>query len=487
MTSVSSPSSPAANPAATLAEPPTANDRAGLLGGLGLGAVILPVALSVAPTGGTPGDGTDSRTGGPGGDTDAVAGVAPEGTRTVAVQLTVMRVSPAKIGVAAGTRLVLQVTNTDAMRHDLAIEAGPSTAMLAAGQSSRLDMGVVDHAMRGWCTVPGHRAAGMTMSIQVTGGNDAKASGAPTIEFHANPGPDWKPNDPTLRPAWGVTGATEHKVTLRVRETDVEVAPGVRQRMWTYNGSAPGPTLHGWVGDIFTVTLVNEATMGHGIDFHAGSLAPDAPMRTLAPGESLTYQFTARYAGAWLYHCSTMPMSLHLANGMYGAVVIDPPGLAKVDAEVVLVQSELYLGSQGGVVDEAKIAAEHPDAVVFNGYVNQYDHAPIRVQAGDRVRVWVVDAGPQRSTSFHVAGAQFDTVFKEGAYQLRSGNAGHGGAQTLDLAPAQGGFVEFVLGQAGHYSLTDHAFVVAERGAHGVFEAQMAEALTSEPQMSRAH
>jgi len=166
-----------------------------------------------------------------------------------------------------------------------------------------------------------------------------------------------------------------------------------------------------------------------------------------------------------------MPMSLHIANGMFGAVIIDPPDLAEVDREFVLVQSELYLGPQDGVADEAKIAAEHPDAAVFNGYVKQYDHAPIRVRAGERIRVWVIDAGPQRSTSFHVVGAQFDTVFKEGAYLLRRGNAEHGAAQTLDLAPAQGGFVEFVLPEPGHYPLTDHAMVDGERGAHGIFEA----------------
>jgi nitrite reductase (NO-forming) len=242
--------------------------------------------------------------------------------------------------------------------------------------------------------------------------------------------------------------------------------------MWTYNGTVPGPTLRGRVGDLFTITFVNDGSTGHGMDFHAGSLAPDRPMRTIAPGESLTYQFTAGYAGAWLYHCSTMPMSLHIANGMYGAVIIDPPTLTPVDRELLLVHSELYLGEQGKEADETKIAAERPDAVVFNGYVNQYEHAPIGVGVGERVRVWVVDAGPQRATAFHVVGAQFDTVVKEGAYLRRPGNAEHGAAQVLDLAPAQGGFVEFVLPEAGHYPLTDHAMVDAERGAVGVFEAR---------------
>jgi nitrite reductase (NO-forming) len=307
----------------------------------------------------------------------------------------------------------------------------------------------------------------MTLSIVLTGQGNATAS-APVVNFHTSPAVGWKPYNPALKPA---PGATAHHLTMSVRNTVVEVAPGVRQTLWTFNGTAPGPTLHGKVGDIFTVTFVNDASTGHGIDFHAGSIAPDLPMRKIDPGKSLTYQFAAHHSGAWLYHCSTMPMALHIANGMYGAVIIDPPGLPVVAQEYVVVQSELYLGAQNGTADEAKITAEKPDALLFNGYVNQYDHAPIRVRVGERVRVWVVDAGPQRATAFHVVGAQFDTVFKEGAYLLKAGNAEQGAAQVLDLAPAQGGFVEFALPQAGHYPFTNHAMVDGERGAHGIFQA----------------
>ena len=459
--------------------PDIASDRAGLLGGFALGAAMLVVALVVALTGGRSGGGTDDR-----------AVVAAGGTQTVAVTLSGMRVTPSVIEVVAGTRLVLDVTNADAMRHDLVLETGQETPLLAAGDSATLEVGAVTAAIAGWCTVPGHRVAGMTLDIVVADAGDAgtaagKTGGsghdpgstaghgtdgdvAPAIDLRASPGPDWQAYDPTLEPA---PGGTEHQVTMTVRDTLVEVAPGVRQTLWTFNGTAPGPTLRGKVGDIFTITLVNDASTGHGIDFHAGSLAPDRPMRTIEPGESLTYQFVAVLSGAWMYHCSTAPMSLHIANGMYGAVIIDPPDLPAVGTEVVLVQAELYVGTQDGIADEAKIAAEEPDAIVFNGYPNQYDRAPIRVKVGERVRVWVVDAGPQRATAFHVVGAQFDTVFKEGAYLLKAGNAERGGAQVLDLAPAQGGFVEFVLPEVGRYALTNHAFVDGERGAHGTFEA----------------
>jgi nitrite reductase (NO-forming) len=227
--------------------------------------------------------------------------------------------------------------------------------------------------------------------------------------------------------------------------------------------------LHGRVGDRFEITLVNDGTIGHSIDFHAGALAPDGPMRTIAPGESLTYGFTARKAGIWMYHCSSMPMSAHIANGMFGAVVIEPRDLAPVDRSYLLVQSEQYHGPQGGVVDVDKLQAERPDAVVFNGYPNQYDAQQLPARVGERVRVWVLDAGPDRATSFHVVGAQFDTTYAEGAYLLRRGD-GDGGAQSLGLGVAQGGFVELSFPEAGHYPFVSHVMVDAERGAHGIFD-----------------
>src|SRR5690606_36393357 len=107
----------------------------------------------------------------------------------------------------------------------------------------------------------------------------------------------------------------------------------------------------GKVGDRYVITLVNDGSLGHSIDFHAGALAPDEPMRTIDPGEELTYAFTATRSGIWMYHCSTMPMSLHIANGMAGAVIIDPPDLPAVDREYLVVQSELYLGPEGEIAD----------------------------------------------------------------------------------------------------------------------------------------
>jgi len=173
-----------------------------------------------------------------------------------------------------------------------------------------------------------------------------------------------------------------------------------------------------------------------------------------------------------MYHCSSMPISAHIANGLFGAVVIDPPDLPAVDQSYVLVQSEHYYGPEGQPVDMDKLLAEKPDAVVFNGYHNAYDHAPLKVKVGERVRIWLLDAGPNRPLSFHVVGGQFDRTWLEGDWLLGSAHAPSrtGGSQVLALAVAQGGFVEMVFDDPGNYPLVNHVMIDAERGAHGVFE-----------------
>ncbi len=165
-------------------------------------------------------------------------------------------------------------------------------------------------------------------------------------------------------------------------------------------------------------------------------VGPDGPMRTINPGEELIYRFRAEHSGIWLYHCATAPMAVHIAAGMFGAVVIDPPSLAAVDAEYLMVQSDAYLGD--GEVDAVKVAAGTPDLVMFNAFADQYVHRPLHAEVGDRLRIWVLDAGPNESVGFHIVGTQFDTVYKEGAYLLRAGDPDSGGSQVLDLAVAQG-------------------------------------------------
>lgn len=335
--------------------------------------------------------------------------------------------------------------------------------MLDPHASQRLDLGVVHTARTGWCTVPGHKQAGMTLAIRLAT-TRATSSRDATVDPGSTPGGGFHAHPAALPPA----GPRVHHVTLRISDRTLPVAPGVTQRTWTFGGTVPGPTLHGRVGDTFVVTLVNDTGMGHSIDFHASTVAPDRAMRTIAPGQRLVYRFTAHHAGAWMYHCATAPMIQHLGNGMYGAVIIDPPHLAPVAAQYVLVQSELYLGQDDRTGDVAKMTRGAPDAVVFNGYYDQYRHSPLHARAASRVRIWVVDAGLDRPSAFHVVGTQFDTVFSEGAYLVRPGNPARGAAQVLGLQPAQGGFVEFAVPHPGHYPFLGHDMLDANSGATGM-------------------
>lgn len=457
---------------------------AGLLVAVVVGVAIDPVAAGVT-------DAASVEAGSP--------VVATGGTTTVQVTALDMRFSPRSVDVPVGDRLVIELTNGDSAVHDLVLASGATSGRLEPGETTTVDAGVVAADTDGWCSVAGHRLMGMTLEIVATGAASVDASAAvehqhgqtagataasaaDDIDPGAEPDADFRPWDAVLAPAatsgveqsggtaQTVDGTTTHHVTLRAQEVEREVSPGVTQLAWTFNGVVPGPVLRGRVGDTFVVTLVNEGSIGHSLDFHAGALSPDQVMRTIAPGETLTYTFTANRSGIWMYHCSTAPMSLHIASGMFGAVVIDPPGLPAVDHEYLLVQSELYLGPQGGEADAAKVADDDADLVVFNGYAHQYRHRPIEVRTGDSVRIWVLDAGPNRASAFHVVGGQFSSVYREGDWVLRDGGStGTGGSQVLALQPAEGGFVELAFPEAGTYSFVTHAMSDAESGAGGRF------------------
>lgn len=426
-------------------------------------------------------------------DGDSQGGANGSG-RTTEATVTVegMRFVPDTIDVASGDRLVITLENTGDQVHDLVLAGGATTGRVAAGASARVDAGVITGPVEGWCSIAGHRAQGMVLRITADGQATGTAQSGRAVTGHdhgahdsASDGPSATPNleaplpdgftpfDAALAPA---PAATVHQHTFTVTELPgAYVGAGVTQTRWTFNGTAPGPVLRGKVGDTFEITLVNNGSMSHSIDFHAGIVSPDAVMRSINPGESLVYSFTAEHAGIWLYHCSTAPMSVHLASGMHGAVIIDPDGLAAADREYVLIQSEIYLGPEGGQTDAAKVSAKTPDLMCFNGVAFQYALQPLQARAGERVRFWVMDAGPSLPTSFHVVGLQFDTVFLEGAYQLGGpdgvGRSWRGGSQALGLQPAQGGFVEAVVPAVGSYAVVTHAFADMEKGAKAILKA----------------
>ena len=399
-----------------------------------------------------------------------------------------LRFVPDTVDVTPGDRLVITLDNTADQVHDLVLANGQTTGRVAARAKGTLDAGVVTGPVEGWCSIAGHRAQGMVFHVTAGGtgagghqhgggqGRQAGSGNDAVPDYSARLPADFKAFDAALPPAPSSPdgGPMTHRHTFTVKEQVMPVGGGVTQRRMTFNGQVPGPVLRGKVGDTFEITLVNDGTMSHSIDFHAGITPPDEAMRSINPGESLVYTFTAQHSGIWLYHCSTSPMSLHLAAGMHGAVIIDPPGLPSVDREYAIVASEVYLGPEGGEPSTDKIAAKTPDLMTFNGVAFQYHQQPLKAKVGERVRFWVMAAGPSLPTSFHVVGLQFDQVFFEGAWTLggpsQIGAAWSGGSQALGLHPAQGGFVECVASEPGHYVFVSHSFADMEKGAHGVLE-----------------
>ena len=419
----------------------------------------------------------------------AAQDVSPTGnTVNATIKVEGLRFVPDTVDVTPGDRLVITLDNTADQVHDLVLATGQTTGRVAARAKGTLDAGVVSGPIEGWCSIAGHRAQGMVFHVTAGGASagghqhgggqsNHTGSGNDAVpDYSARLPADFKAFDAALPPAPASPdgGPMTHRHTFTVKEQVMQVGAGVTQRRLTFNGQVPGPVLRGKVGDTFEITLVNDGTMSHSLDFHAGITPPDKAMRSINPGESLVYTFKAQHSGIWLYHCSTSPMSLHLAAGMHGAVIIDPPGLPAVDREYAIVASEVYLGPDGGEPNTDKIAAKTPDLMTFNGVAFQYHQQPLKAKVGERVRFWVMAAGPSLPTSFHVVGLQFDQVFFEGAWTLggpnRIGAAWSGGSQALGLQPAQGGFVECVASEPGHYVFVSHSFADMEKGAHGVLE-----------------
>ena len=418
--------------------------------------------------------------------TTTAAGV----TGTLTVTAFDLGFKPASLSVPAAGRYAITLANTGATAHDLTFPDGTRVAA-AAGASATGEVDVPATGVTFLCSVPGHAAAGMQGSITVAGstaaaspgmagmpGMPGMASAAPAVAPAAAPGaPVADPNAPAyaLRDpvAPKVLDGHVHDIDLPIIETDVTVATGFVVHAWTFGGTVPGPTIRVHLGDTVNVHLTNRGSMSHSIDFHASQTAMNHQMVEIKPGATFTYTFTADYAGVWMYHCGTAPALEHIANGMFGMVIVEPKGgLPKVDNEFAFVQSEWYLGAQGDIADYAKAnqTAPSPDFVVFNGIASQYKEHPVPVATKGRVRVFVLDAGPSLDSSFHVVGTIFDTVIKEGV-GVERGNAGGWGSQAVDLSPAQGAIIEFSPREDGMYPFVTHAFNLVTHGAIGIFTA----------------
>ena len=227
-------------------------------------------------------------------------------------------------------------------------------------------------------------------------------------------------------------------------------------------------------GDKVEITLVNGAskkmnvTFPHSIDFHSSEVAPNEAFKTIDAGETHRFSFVAKHPGVFMYHCATDPVLMHTGAGMVGMMVVKPKNLTPVDRELWITQQEFYVGEPGADGDAAKMAEKAPNVLAFNGFAAQYKEHPIAVKRGERVRMYVLNAGPSIWSAFHVIGTVFDRTVVEGT-------PGHD-AQTINLAPSQGGWVEFTLDREGTYPFVTHAFGDMVKGAVGVLATEHAPA-----------
>lgn len=347
---------------------------------------------------------------------------------------------------AAGAALTSCAPNADGRRDSAS--AGTPTAragedsLLHHNSDSRLDSAVLKGT-----------------SQQGTSATRDATAGAEKVAFHR-----YDPALP-LAPANGRLQLHWHAREVPIRITDDTVVAA-----WTFEGDIPGPIVHCRVGDTVEFTLTNDAAIPHSMDFHAAQIDPKVAFRSVVKDQSVSFTFKPKWAGAFMYHCGTAPVLMHIGAGMHGAIIVSPREPMPAAKEFVLVQSEFYLAAAANgarAFDYQKMLSTVPDFVAFNGRPNQYMKEPIRVKVGDRVRFWVVSVGPQHPCNFHVVGEQFDSVYL-GAPPLTPIR----GVQTWAVPPGGGMCFELLCDVAGEFPFVNHAFGHGQKGAIGILSVE---------------
>ena len=330
--------------------------------------------------------------------------------------------------------------DTSKALHDTAHAGGATAISPNANQNSdsRLDTTVLKDVRHGQTTAAG-----------------GAGQGAASTPFHRI-----APELPPLP-----TGRIQ-RIHWHAKQVPVRISDDTVVAAWTFEGDIPGPFVHTRVGDSVEFTLTNDSDIPHSMDFHAAQIDPKVAFRSVAKGDSVTFTFTPKYAGAFMYHCGTAPVLMHIGSGMNGAIIVSPAEPLPPARDFVLVQSEFYLAdAQSGVraFDYQKMLSTLPDFVCFNGRPNQYIKDPIRVKRGDRVRFWLVNSGPTHPCNFHVVGEQFDTV-----YLGAPPGSPVRGVQTWGVAPGGGMCFELVCDVAGEFPFVNHGFGHGQKGTIGI-------------------
>jgi len=282
---------------------------------------------------------------------------------------------------------------------------------------------------------------------------------------------------PQVPPPVDRQGAARVIVNLEMTEVTATLADGVTYAFWTFGGTVPGPFVRVRVGDIVQINLKNHhgSRNPHSIDLHAVTgPGGGAAVTQLGPGQEGAFEFKALNPGLYVYHCATPSVPMHIANGMYGLILVEPEkGLSRVDREYYVMQGEFYtkgrtLAQGMQAYDHEKNRNERPEYVVFNGRMGALlGEKTLKANVGETVRLFVGNGGPNLVSSFHVIGEIFDAVYTEGAITGQPAR----NVQTT-LVPAGGAVVvELKVDVPGRYLLVDHSIVRAmDKGALGSME-----------------
>jgi len=396
-----------------------------------------------------------------------------------------------------GDTVNIKLTSGDGTEHNIAFPDFNIDSPHVSGQNNSITVTFL--ADKGgsfvyYCNLPGHRQAGMQGQFIVAGGSaSASTVSSPTASNNSAsmPGMDMTSTptsasttspatgadivrDPTDLPGpIGTRGPTTVRVDLEAIEVVGQLADGTTYPYWTFNGKVPGPFFRVRVGDTVEVHLKNNANsiMSHSVDFHAVTgPGGGAVFTTTQPGKETVFTFKALNPGLFMYHCATPMVAEHIANGMYGLILVEPEGgLPKVDHEFYVDQGEIYTAGQFGdqgaqTIDINKLLNETPEYYVFNGAVNALttEH-PLKARVGQTIRIFLGNAGPNKISSFHIIGEIMDRVYDQGS--LTSPPLTN--VQTT-LVPAGGAaMIELQLQVPGKYIFLDHAIARMQRGLMG--------------------
>jgi nitrite reductase (NO-forming) len=370
--------------------------------------------------------------------------------------------------VAEGDVVQVGLVNGDGVEHDLQFpEFKAATDRVNRKGASSVTVFRADKSgeFAYFCSLPGHRQAGMEGKFVVGAGKPQVAAMPPSVSVS---------RDPADLPGPLPDGAPRTvAVELEAVELMGQLANETTYNYWTFNGKVPGPFLRVRVGDTVELTLKNRETsrMIHSIDLHAVTgPGGGAVMTQTPPGETKAFRFKALNPGLYVYHCATPMVANHITSGMYGLILVEPPGgLPKVDREFYVMQGELYTDRPFGQPghDEfsvEKLLAERAEYFVFNGAVGALtaEH-PMKAKVGETVRIFFGVGGPNATSSFHVIGEIFDHVYAQAAI----GSPGSSNVQTTTVPAGGATIVEFKLEVPGRYILVDHALSRLERGLAG--------------------